>query len=61
MEFPYNTKNSTTEWSSNFTPEYVSEKTKQKEQKNKNTYLKRCMCTSVHRSIVYNNHDMEVI
>ena len=52
MKFPQTTKNRTIIWSSNSTPEYISEE-------NGNTNSKRSMHPSVHSSIIYNSQDMK--
>ena len=52
MEVPQKAKNRTTVWSSNSSPGYTSEKSK-------NTNLKRYMHLNIHSSITYNSQDME--
>ena len=52
MEVSQKIKNRTTMWSSNSTPEYISEE-------NENTNLKRYVYLNVHSSIIYNSQDME--
>ena len=52
MEVPQKIKNRTTIWSSNSTSGNISKG-------NKNTNSKRYLCPHVHRSIIYNNQDIE--
>ena len=50
MEFPQNTKNRATIWSSNPTPGHISQE---------NHNLKRCMYLNIHCNTIRNSQDME--
>ena len=52
MEVLQITKNRTTIWASNSTPEYISKE-------NENNNMERCMHPNVHSSIIYNSQDIE--